>query len=47
MEKIKWLDKVTNEEVLESIGEKRCSTSDEKMTNMFGALIYMAQKPGN
>ena len=60
MEKIEWSEKVTNEEVLERIQEKRTlqnnvrdhfsqpySTTDNIILFMFGALIYVAHRPGH
>ena len=40
VEKIKWLEEVTNEQVLERIGEKRTLLNN-------GALLYMPQRPGH
>ena len=45
MEKIKSSEKVTNEQVIEHIGE--IISSVDKGIVMFGALLYMAQRPGH
>ena len=40
MEKIKWLEKVTNEEVLECIGEKRTLLNNIYVEKPIGSVIF-------